>query len=146
MPKYLYCLCIILKLDDYFGGFTLRHRHGNSSIGLEISKFVLSEFLRSSYKSRWRIGNDIKQCSLCGKCEMVCYSSAITVSRHNKTWTLNNRRCNQCLKCVMTCPTRCLTQVRLWFIFFVFLNFILMHLNYFLIKLNIYSLFYLKTC
>lgn len=90
-----------------------RHGMGHSSIGLELGMHLFSEFLRSSQKSRWRIGTDIQKCTLCGKCELVCHYQAITVSRHNKTWTLNNRRCNQCLKCVMSCPTRCLTQVKL---------------------------------
>lgn len=89
----------------------MRHRGGHSSIGLEIGKLIFSEILASSHKSKWRIGNNIKQCNLCGKCEFVCHTNAITVSRHNKTWTLNNRRCTQCLTCVMKCPTRCLTQV-----------------------------------
>lgn len=90
-----------------------RHGMGHSSIGLELGMHLFSEFLRSSHKSRWRIGNDIHKCTLCGKCEFVCHVNAITVSRHNKTWTLNNRRCNQCLECLMKCPARCLTQVRL---------------------------------
>ena len=91
----------------------MRHRHGGSSIGLEIGKFVFSELLASKHKARWRVGVDIKKCNLCGKCEFACHANAITVSRHNQTWTLNNRRCTQCLRCVMICPTRCLTQVRL---------------------------------
>ncbi|WP_425438377.1 4Fe-4S binding protein [Methanobrevibacter woesei] len=47
---------------------------------------------------------------MCGKCELICSSNAIKVSRPNKTWTLNNMRCNQCLRCVMSCPVRCLKQ------------------------------------
>ena len=43
----------------------MRARHGGGhSIGLEIGKFVFSELLASSYKSRWRIGNDIHRCTL----------------------------------------------------------------------------------
>ncbi|WP_296789567.1 4Fe-4S dicluster domain-containing protein [uncultured Methanobrevibacter sp.] len=92
----------------------MRARHGGGhSIGLEIGKFVFSELLASSYKSRWRIGNDIHRCTLCGKCQMLCPVNAITVSRHNRTWTLNNRRCRQCLECIVKCPSRSLTQVRL---------------------------------
>lgn len=90
-----------------------RHGREHGSIGLELGMHLFSEFLKSSHKSRWRIGNDIKRCTLCGKCEFVCPVNAITVSVHNKTWTLNNRRCTQCLNCVMKCPTRCLGQVRL---------------------------------
>ncbi|WP_407389589.1 4Fe-4S binding protein [Methanobrevibacter woesei] len=88
----------------------MRHRRGSSSIGLEIGKLIFSELLNVKYKSRWRIGNNINQCNLCGKCELICSSNAIKVSRPNKTWTLNNMRCNQCLRCVMSCPVRCLKQ------------------------------------
>ena len=88
----------------------MRHRRGSSSIGLEIGKLIFSELLNVKYKSRWRIGNNINQCNLCGKCELICSSNAIKVSRPNKTWTLNNMRCNQFLRCVMSCPVRCLKQ------------------------------------
>lgn len=91
----------------------LRYGHGHSSIGTDIGRFIVSDLLASRSKSRWRIGNEIKKCKLCSKCESVCHMSAISVSRYDKTWTLNNRRCNQCLNCVMACPARCLTQVRL---------------------------------
>ena len=91
----------------------MRHGHGKSSIGFEIGRFGFSELLSASHKSRWRIGNNIKLCSLCGKCESVCPQNAISVSVHNKTWTLNNMRCTQCLNCVVKCPKQCLAQVRL---------------------------------
>ncbi|MDO5823398.1 4Fe-4S dicluster domain-containing protein [Methanobrevibacter sp.] len=91
----------------------MRHRHGNSSLGLEIVKLFFSEFLSTSYKPKWRISNNIERCTLCGRCESVCCSQAISVSTDNRTWTLNNRRCNKCLKCVMSCPARCLAQVDL---------------------------------
>ena len=90
-----------------------RYGRGHSSMGLELGMYLFSEFLRSSHKSRWRIGNDIQRCNLCGKSQMVCPVDAITVSVHNRAWTLNNRRCRQCLACVMKCPARCLDQVRL---------------------------------
>ncbi|MBE6494983.1 MAG: 4Fe-4S dicluster domain-containing protein [Methanobrevibacter thaueri] len=91
----------------------MRHRGGHSSIGLELGMHLFTEFLMSSHKSRWRIGNDIQRCTLCGRCQAVCPVNAITVSVHNKTWTLNNRRCTQCLGCVIRCPPSCLTQVKL---------------------------------
>ena len=91
----------------------MRHRGGSSSIGLEIGKLIFSELLSAKYRSSWRIGNNIDQCLLCGKCELVCHSNAIMVSRYNRTWTLNNRRCSQCLSCVVSCPKHCLSQVRL---------------------------------
>lgn len=91
----------------------MRHRGGSSSIGLEIGKLIFSEVFKSSYKARWRIGNNIKACTLCGRCEMVCPVNAISVSVHNRTWTFNNRLCRQCLQCIIKCPKHCLTQVNM---------------------------------
>lgn len=95
------------------GDCILRHRHGHSSIEAEIGKFIFSQLLASKHKRGWRIGNDISQCNLCGRCEMICPSDAIRVSRHNGTWTLNNGRCSKCLSCIIKCPAHSLTQVRL---------------------------------
>lgn len=85
----------------------------SAGVGVEIGKFMFFEFLKSNRNSKWRIGNNIKECNLCGKCETFCPVDAITVSSHNKTWTLNNMRCTKCLQCVLKCPARCLTQVSL---------------------------------
>lgn len=90
-----------------------RHRGGSSSSGDLLARFVISELFKSTHKCNWRIGNDINKCSLCGKCENVCHAGALSVSRHNGTWKLNNRICNHCLSCVMACPKRCLMQVSL---------------------------------
>ena len=46
------------------GGLNLRYRRG-SSIGGMIGKMIISEVLSSTYKSKWRIGNDINRCTLC---------------------------------------------------------------------------------
>lgn len=86
---------------------------GHGASALEIGMHLFSHVLRGSHTCGWRIGNDIKRCTLCGKCQMVCPINAITVSVHNGTWTLNNGRCNHCLKCVIRCPTQCLSQVSL---------------------------------
>ena len=91
----------------------MRYRRGHSSVGLDLGMYLFSEILKSSHKSKWRIGNDIQMCKLCGRCEAVCPVNAISVSVHNKSWTLNNRRCRHCLNCVVKCPARCLTQVYL---------------------------------
>lgn len=90
-----------------------RHGRGQSSFGLDVGRFLFSEVLSASSRCKWRIGNDIHNCNLCGKCQMICPTNAIAVSVHNKTWTLNNRRCRQCLECIMKCTSRCLTQVPL---------------------------------
>ncbi|WP_407375792.1 4Fe-4S dicluster domain-containing protein [Methanobrevibacter sp.] len=91
----------------------MRHRGGHSSIGLDIGRLLFSEVMKSSYRPKWRISNNIKQCTLCGKCEFVCPTNAIAVSVHNRTWTLNNRLCSHCLHCIMKCPKHCLTQLAL---------------------------------
>lgn len=91
----------------------MRYRGGRSSIGGMLTELVFSEVLNSIHKSNWRIGNDINQCKLCGKCEAVCSRNALNVNPISKTWTLNNRLCNQCLACVVACPARSLTQVKL---------------------------------
>ena len=95
------------------GENNLRYRGGGSSIGEMVGKLIISEVLNSTYKSRWRIGNNINKCTLCGKCELVCHYNALHVNKIAKTWTLNNRLCNHCLACVVACPSRCLSQVRL---------------------------------
>lgn len=91
----------------------MRH-HGGSGSSVElIARLFLSGLAESNSRRHWRIGNDIGQCSLCGLCEDKCHVGALTVSRHNRTWKLNNRICNHCLNCVMVCPKRCLKQVNL---------------------------------
>lgn len=91
----------------------MRYRGGSSSLGGMLGELFISELLNSTYKSRWRIGNDINNCSLCGKCQKICPGNALTVDRIAKTWTLNNRLCEQCLSCVVSCRSRCLTQVKI---------------------------------
>ena len=113
MPKYLYLINILKNIVKINEVLNLRYRGGKSSIGLNISKLIISELLNSKHTSKWRIGNNIKQCSLCGRCEIVCNSRAIAVNRHKKTWMLNNGQCNHCLQCIASCPMQCLTQVRL---------------------------------
>ncbi|WP_458403146.1 DUF362 domain-containing protein [Methanobrevibacter sp.] len=89
----------------------MRYRGGRSPFGLKIGKLIFSEVLKSSYESPWRIGNKIDDCTLCGRCEMICPANAISVSVHNRTWTLNNGVCRQCLQCIVKCPQHCLNQV-----------------------------------
>ena len=91
----------------------MRYRGGQPSMGNFVGKMLISELLNATHKPRWRIGNNINQCNLCGKCELICNQNALHVNPMAKTWTLNNRRCTKCLDCVIACPTRCLTQVNL---------------------------------
>ncbi|MBE6500094.1 MAG: hypothetical protein E7Z80_06095 [Methanobrevibacter thaueri] len=106
-------LTINLVIPKKYGDCILRHHKRHSTTELQIAKFVFSKLINSSHKSKWRIGNNISQCSLCGRCEIICPTNAIIVSRHKKTWTLNNRRCKQCLNCIVKCPSHCLTQIKI---------------------------------
>ena len=91
----------------------LRYRGGKSSFGAMVGQLIISQFIESKSKSRWRIGNDINKCILCGKCEATCSAGALKVNKAAKTWTLNNYRCHKCLSCLVSCPIRCLNQIRL---------------------------------
>lgn len=91
----------------------MRHRCGHSSLGLTVTKFLFSELLNSSYVVKWRVGNEINRCRLCGQCQVVCPVNAISVNVNNKTWMLDNRRCRHCLNCIVKCPAKCLSQVNL---------------------------------
>ena len=107
-PKNLY----VLKNNSIIGDY-LRHRDGHSSLGLILGRFLISELLNSSFESKWRVGNEIKRCTLCGRCQVVCPVNAISVNVKNKSWTLNNRRCGHCLNCIVKCPVSCLSRVNL---------------------------------
>lgn len=89
----------------------MRHRGGSGSVGDLITQLVFSELFIGSHRPGWRIGNNIHDCILCGKCEDKCSIKALSVDKSKKTWKLNNRVCNHCLNCVMVCPKRCLSQV-----------------------------------
>jgi formate hydrogenlyase subunit 6/NADH:ubiquinone oxidoreductase subunit I len=53
---------------------------------------------------------EITDCILCSICEKRCPTHAITVSKPDETWTIDNFSCIQCLSCVRTCPRKCLTM------------------------------------
>jgi formate hydrogenlyase subunit 6/NADH:ubiquinone oxidoreductase subunit I len=65
-----------------------------------------------TYTSRTKghVENDIKTCILCGICEKRCPTHAITVSKEDESWTIDNFSCIQCLTCVRACPKTCLTM------------------------------------
>ena len=62
-------------------------------------------------KSRGHVEINIDECIMCGICSRKCMSSAITVDRATKTWTIERMGCVQCQACVNACPKKCLSMV-----------------------------------
>lgn len=61
-------------------------------------------------RSKGHISNAVEDCILCGICEKRCPTHAITVSKPDSSWTIDNFSCIQCLSCVRSCPKKCLTM------------------------------------
>lgn len=59
-------------------------------------------------RSRGSVQVDIDKCIFCGSCQRRCPSSAITVDRAARTWSIDRMGCVQCENCVNTCPKKCL--------------------------------------
>jgi formate hydrogenlyase subunit 6/NADH:ubiquinone oxidoreductase subunit I len=59
-------------------------------------------------RSRGSIAIDISVCIFCGMCSRKCPTSALGVSRTEKTWEINRLRCITCNYCVDVCPKKCL--------------------------------------
>lgn len=49
-----------------------------------------------------------KECIACGICAKKCPTDAISVSKTDRTWTIERMQCIQCNSCVETCPKKCL--------------------------------------
>ena len=62
-------------------------------------------------RSRGHIEIDIDACIMCGMCMRKCPSSAISVDRAKKTWSIERLGCVQCANCVNNCPKNCLSIV-----------------------------------
>jgi formate hydrogenlyase subunit 6/NADH:ubiquinone oxidoreductase subunit I len=58
--------------------------------------------------SKGHVRCEITDCILCSICEKRCPTHAITVSKPDGTWTIDNFSCIQCLSCVRICPRKCL--------------------------------------
>lgn len=56
------------------------------------------------------IAVDMETCVLCGLCAKKCPTSAITVDRAVKTWTIRRSACVFCENCVHICPKDSLTR------------------------------------
>lgn len=65
-------------------------------------------------KTRGQIAIDEPNCILCGICDKKCPTDAISVSKEDRTWTINRMQCIQCLCCVDVCPKQCLSNVNLY--------------------------------
>lgn len=63
--------------------------------------------------TRGHVEIDIDACIHCGICMRKCPTGAITVSRPEKTWTIERLECVQCRSCVDNCPKKCLTMSNL---------------------------------
>lgn len=58
--------------------------------------------------SRGQVCIVIEDCIYCGLCSRHCPSDAISVSKPERTWTIDRFRCISCNSCVETCPKNCL--------------------------------------
>ena len=70
----------------------------------------LYPFAPRTYYSRTRgsIRINISECIFCGFCSRKCPTSALVVSRDQKSWEIDRLRCIICGYCVDVCPKKCL--------------------------------------
>ncbi len=56
------------------------------------------------------IAIELSTCVLCGLCARKCPTSAITVDRAEKTWSIDREGCVLCGSCIDACPKKSLSQ------------------------------------
>ena len=56
------------------------------------------------------IAIDMTTCVLCGICGKKCPTSAITVDRAAKTWSIDREGCVNCGSCITACPKKSLSE------------------------------------
>ncbi len=61
-------------------------------------------------RTRGHVEIDVENCITCGICAKKCPTSAITVDKANRTWTIQRMACVQCGCCVESCPKTCLVM------------------------------------
>lgn len=66
------------------------------------------KILRKVFESRGQISYNCDKCIHCTLCQKTCPVNAITVSRKNKEWNIDNNICVRCTHCVSKCPTKAL--------------------------------------
>lgn len=59
------------------------------------------------------IAIDLSTCVLCGICGKKCPTSAITVDRNAKTWSIRRDECVLCGSCITACPKKSLTEAEI---------------------------------
>lgn len=59
------------------------------------------------------IAIDLSTCVLCGICGKKCPTSAITVDRSTKTWTIRRSDCVLCGSCITACPKKSLSEAEI---------------------------------
>ena len=62
--------------------------------------------------TRGSIGIDIGKCIYCGLCQKKCPTTALAVSKEEKSWGIDRLRCITCGACVEVCPKKCLEMNR----------------------------------
>jgi ech hydrogenase subunit F len=58
--------------------------------------------------TRGHVEIDVAQCVFCGLCVKNCPTTAISVQRNTKTWSIERLRCIACGSCCEACPKDCL--------------------------------------
>ena len=90
---------------------------------LSMAKLLIKNFFHGPYtnqypkkprenyeRTRGSIDNDIESCFFCGMCMRRCPTSAITVTKPEKKWSIERMQCIQCGYCVSVCPKKCLSM------------------------------------
>ncbi len=68
-----------------------------------------------SKATRGHVENDIVRCIFCRRCERMCPTQALAVSRDKRDWEIDSLRCCYCRRCVEVCPVQCLTMHATYF-------------------------------
>ncbi len=73
-----------------------------------IRKIGQIKILRKKLEARGHISHDENKCTYCSLCEKKCPVDAISVSKEDTKWSIDNGVCIRCKTCVLNCPTKAL--------------------------------------